>query len=320
MSSSETSSIASLNNVMLQINRYCTIFILLFGFVGNILNILALSQRNLRSNSCGWYFLTSSIANLISIISGLLTRLLSGWNNDLTETIDWLCKLRAFVVFSSRTIALWLIMFATIDRWLLSSANAHYRRLSTLKNARRITFIVVFIFCLMYVQMFYCYQANLSDTPLKCYGKTDICRHINDLIYICIAILLPIIFMLIFGLWTIINIHQSQNRIRVVTSEPHRNIRRNEELLKKKSNRSLLKMLLVEVIILILLIFPQAIQKLYATITLDENKSEYNKAIDDFVYNFALLLTFIASGMPFYIYTLCGGSVFRKALFNVFKC
>ncbi|CAF5013564.1 unnamed protein product [Rotaria sp. Silwood1] len=160
MSSSETSFIASLNNVMLQINRYCTIFILLFGFVGNILNILALSQRNLRSNPCGWYFLTSSIANLISIVSGLLTRLLSGWNNDLTETIDWLCKLRAFVVFSSRTIALWLIMFATIDRWLLSSANAHYRRLSTLKNARRITFIVVFIFCLMYVQMFYCYQAN----------------------------------------------------------------------------------------------------------------------------------------------------------------
>ncbi|CAF3697081.1 unnamed protein product [Rotaria sp. Silwood1] len=293
MSSSETSFIASLNNVMLQINRYCTIFILLFGFVGNILNILALSQRNLRSNSCGWYFLTSSIANLISIISGLLTRLLSGWNNDLTETIDWLCKLRAFVVFSSRTIAFWLIMFATIDRWLLSSANAHYRRLSTLKNARRITFIVVFIFCLMYVQMFYCYQANLSDTPLKCYGKTDTCRHINDLIYVCIAILLPIIFMLIFGLWTIINIHQSQNRIRVVT---------------------------IEVILLILLIFPQAIQKLYATITLDENKSEYNKAIDNFVYNFALLLTFIASGMPFYIYTLCGGSVFRKALFNVFKC
>ncbi|CAF2942876.1 unnamed protein product [Rotaria sp. Silwood2] len=320
MSSSESNSVALLNNLILQINRYCAIFILLFGSIGNVLNILVLSQRNLRSNPCIWYFLISSIVNLISIIFGLSTRLLSGWNKDLTETIDWLCKLRVFVVFCSRTIAFWLIMFATIDRWLLSSVNVHFRQLSKLKNSQRITFIVVLISCLIHIEMFYCYKANLLNTPLKCYGRTELCRHLNDLIYACITILLPIIFMLIFGLWTISNIHKTQRRIRVENNEIRHNIRRNEQLLKKKRNRSLLKMLLVEVILLILLIFPQAIQKLHATITIYENKSQYHQAIDNFSYNCVLLLTFIASGIPFYIYTLCGGHVFRKALFNIFKC
>ncbi|CAF4138465.1 unnamed protein product, partial [Adineta steineri] len=75
-----------LNNISNDLNRYFGIFVFLFGLIGNILNILVLSQRPLRSNPCALLFLASSVSNLIAIVSGLFTRILSGWNLDPTST------------------------------------------------------------------------------------------------------------------------------------------------------------------------------------------------------------------------------------------
>ena len=117
-----------------QLNLYFSLFIFVFGIIGNLLNILVLAQRSIRSNPCIFLFLISSIANLISIVFGLTPRILSTWQLDLTENNDIPCKLRAFIMFSSRTIALWLIMLATVDRWMSSSLDNHQRKLSFTKN------------------------------------------------------------------------------------------------------------------------------------------------------------------------------------------
>ncbi|CAF5148963.1 unnamed protein product, partial [Rotaria sp. Silwood1] len=107
--SSNTMIIITLSVISAQLNRYLSIVILLFGVVGNLLNCLALSQRTLRSNPCALLFLASSIASLITLISGVAVRLLAGWTIDLTDSIGWLCKFRIFILFSSRTTASWLI-------------------------------------------------------------------------------------------------------------------------------------------------------------------------------------------------------------------
>src|SRR4051812_26293755 len=113
--SSDANLLTTLNNLSPHLNRYLSIGILVFGTVGNLLNCLTLSQRALRSNPCSFLFLASSIANLVTLISGVAVRLLAGWSADLTDTIGWLCKFRIFVLFTSRTIASWLIMLATFD-------------------------------------------------------------------------------------------------------------------------------------------------------------------------------------------------------------
>ncbi|CAF4662290.1 unnamed protein product, partial [Rotaria sp. Silwood1] len=43
------------------------------------------------------------MASLTSIVSGLTTRMLAGYAVDLTNTIDWLCKFRIYVLMVSRT-------------------------------------------------------------------------------------------------------------------------------------------------------------------------------------------------------------------------
>ncbi|CAF5196243.1 unnamed protein product, partial [Rotaria magnacalcarata] len=143
--SSETDIILNLSLISAQINRYLTIAILLFGTIGNILNCLVLSQKSLRSNPCSWFFLASSISSLITLISGVAVRLLAGWSADLTNTVPWLCKLRIFVLFVSRTIASWLIMLATVDRWFSSSIDVNRRHMSKLKNAQLGALLVVIL-------------------------------------------------------------------------------------------------------------------------------------------------------------------------------
>ena len=133
--------IADLNSVSLHINRYLSITLFLFGSIGNILSCLVFSHRKLRSSPCVLYFLMASLFNLISLIDGIPPRTLRDWNilPDQTETNSLLCKLRLTVLFITRNAASWLLLCGTIDRYLVSSKNANWRRMSNFKQAVRCT-------------------------------------------------------------------------------------------------------------------------------------------------------------------------------------
>ncbi|CAF1527913.1 unnamed protein product [Adineta steineri] len=49
-------------------------------------------------------------------------------------------------------------------------------------------------------------------------------------------------------------------------------------------------------------------------------RSDFRVAIENMLYNFVLLLTYLANGIPFYVYTLSSGTVFRKAFFDLIRC
>jgi hypothetical protein len=132
--------------------------------------------------------------------------------------------------------------------------------------------------------------------------------------------------MIMFGLMTITNVRKAQSRLRpaatpvdgVVGEDPSRADTR-EQTQRQKTDRYLLIMLFVQVLIMLLLTLPLSIVKLYTTITRSVVKSPLRNAIENFLFNILLLFLYLACGMPFYIYTLSGGSVFRKALFNLLR-
>ncbi|CAF3163637.1 unnamed protein product [Rotaria sp. Silwood2] len=313
-----------LNHITVQISRSLAVFIFLFGFVGNILNILVLSQRSYRSNSSAWLFISLSIVNLISLISGLGTIMIGGWTKNPTDYIGVVCKLRAFFVFSTRTISTWLIVLATIDRWLLSSISVRRRQKSSLKNVQKWTVVIIVLSILLYSQQLYCYEANLIDTPLKCYGKTIVCRYCTDLSLAIVTVSAPLILMVLFGSLIISNVRQSQRRIqtlalRNVVSTTNKSLPSNaesaERKFKQKIEHSLLRMLLSQVILIGIFTLPLCLDKFYSSVSGDHG-SHVELAINAFVYDLAILVYDISNGIPFYIYTLCGGIVFRKALYD----
>jgi hypothetical protein len=294
--------------------------------VGNTLNILVLSQRPLRSNSCAWLFLVSSIVNAIGILAGLTSRILSTWGADLTTTNQFLCKFRIFLALYGITIGYWLIMLATVDRWLSSSRDVNRRQKSTLKNAQRSTILVVTIATIAQAQNFYCFEANLINSPTKCFTRTFLCAIVSSLSYALITILFPLLFMVVFGLVTISNLREAQSRLQPVAMPVDARFGDNgatvsigQQTERKKTDRHLLIMLFVQVLLMLLLTLPLSAIQLYLTMTSHIVKSTLRNAIENFIFNILLLFLYLACGMPFYIYTLSGGSVFRKALFNLLK-
>jgi hypothetical protein len=307
--------IVQFNNASIQINRYLSVVLLLFGILGNMLNCLVFSQRKLRLNLCVIYFLIASISNIISMISGLPPRMLRDWNiiPDLTETIPILCKFRLFVLFSTRNIASWLLVCATIDRYLISSTKTNLRRMSHRKQAIRWSIFLCISSFIFWSESLYCFDANLTGTPVKCYAKSNKCRIFNDLSQAFVTTFIPSLIMLTFGLSTIKNIHRFQLVNPVV-------ICRNKKIFIKnrKTDISLTRMLLLQIILLTIFNFPQAIQKIYITNTFYQSKSPDQNALEKFLFIITVDLTYIPHCLPFYLYTFTG-SVFRNTLFQIFR-
>lgn len=311
--------IQTLNSTATLLNRYLSLIIFIFGVVGNILNCLVLSTPKLRKNPSALLFLLSSFSSLIAIVAGLTSRMLSGWAADLTNTNHALCKTRAIVLLVSRSTAIWLIAMAAIDRWMLSSLNQQIRAKSSIKTVIRLVIIVIFISIGCYSQMLYCYEANLTNTLLKCYGKTEACRFVTDFIYVTVSVATPIVCMMVFGILTVINIRSSSRRVlNSQTSSTERSAYNQYQTKQwKRIDNHLLVMILAQTVLLTIFTLPQAIQKLYSTITEDIPKSSLQNAVENFIFNLFLLSTYFSNGITFYMYTLCGGSVFRQAILDI---
>jgi len=310
-----TTTISQLINASIQINRYLSVILFLFGTIGNILNCLVFSQRKLRSNPCVIYFLIASVSNLISIISGLSPRMFKDWKIifDLTETISILCKFRLFILFTTRNIASWLLVCATIDRYFISSTKIHLRRMSNIKQATHCIIFVCILSLIFWSETIYCFDANLLNTPQKCYAKSNTCRILNDLFQALIITIIPSLIMLIFGLSTITNIHRSQLKNPVMIGKNNIIVRKS-----RKTDTNLTRMLLLQILLLTIFNIPQAIQKFYVTNTFYQSKSLAEKTFERFLFSIVALLTYIPSCLPFYIYTFTG-RIFRKTLFQLFR-
>ncbi|UJR11154.1 hypothetical protein I4U23_015335 [Adineta vaga] len=296
-----------------QINRYLTIFLLLLGVIGNLCNCVIFTQRNLRSNPCSVYFLAVAIINLVVCIATLTPRSIDGWNKnaDLVETVSVLCRLLMYLVFSTRCIASWFIAFASVDRYLVSSPNIHRRQMSTLKNAYLCIILICILSFLVWIAIFFCFDANQIGTPIKCYTTSDVCQMYINLAHAFLIVILPILVMLLFGFWTIANIRQRRRIVENSTSEQI--VPRN-----RRSESSLTIMLLLQVFIVTLLSLPFAVMILYITWTFYYEKSLLQQIIEGFLFNMFLLMIFVPNCISFYLYTL-SGSVFRQTFIDVGK-
>ena len=181
---------------------------------------------------------------------------------------------------------------------------------------------IVILATVFEAQQLYCYEANLTNTPIKCYTKTLACGIVSDVSLALVTVLIPLLLMIIFGLMTISNVHQVQSRLHPMSITTDSHVAHNTTAVnarQKKTDRQLLIMLFVQILVILPLTLPIALSKFYTTITSHTPKSALRSSIESFLFNFFLLLANLTSGMPFYIYALTGGTVFRKAMFSLTK-
>lgn len=293
-----------------QANRYMSIFIILFGSIGNILNLFIFRRPKHRNNPCALYFFFASVAGLIALYAGLLSRIFAGFSLDASATTEGLCPLRAFIVWVSTTVSSWFLTFATIDRYCISCRNATRRNLSNLRYAYRTMVIILIGGSAAFAETFYCYVPNLRNSPLSCYGRDMPCRLYNEITSALLFVVIPSTLMLVFGYATVRNV-----RLLVMSIAP---TARTDATLRtiKRTDRQLIQMLIVQIVLSIIFNIPLASYRLYLTSILSIPKSSLQSALENLCFQLFYLLSFMTFGMPFYIYTLTG-SVFKQEFISL---
>jgi hypothetical protein len=270
-----------------QINRYGTLCLLLCSLIGNVFSCIVFSRRDLRSKPCCVCFLAAALVNLIVCVTAFTPRILNGWNNaaDLSERISALCRLLMFMLFTARCMVAWIIALASVDRYLISSRSTRRRQMSNLKNAYRSLVLICVMSLLVWSEVFFCFDANLVGTPIKCYTTSDACQIYNNLAHALLTILVPATVMLVFGFATIENIRRS--RLVAPVSMPEQTVSRN-----RRTESSLTKMLVMQVLVLTLCSLPLAVMTLYLSATFYRQKSLERHRVEGFVFNIVLLMQF----------------------------
>lgn len=151
-----------LNIIQLNIARYVYPTFCISGNIGCILNILILTKRNYRQNSCSYYILATTFTNLIIMNLFPILRFLVDFNVDGIKTSIY-CKLvRTFGVQATSAMSRIYIVLSCIDRWAMTSRNVNIRAFAQIKVAKIIIPCIPIISTLMCSHVFFYQDISLK--------------------------------------------------------------------------------------------------------------------------------------------------------------
>jgi hypothetical protein len=306
---------AIFSNIQLQLARYVYCPLYAAGNIGNILNLIVFSQAKVRTASvCSWYFLALSIANLISINTGYLTRILAYMGlPDPSRTVGWYCTGRVYISTLSLTLGRHFTCSIIVDRFLVTSRSVKLRRISSFNVAKWYVPLSVLCWVIFYLHIWVGYSSYQNGSACKRWGGAY-----TVFITVCTVTLdavLPIVVMTIFSLLILNNLHglrQRRNRVMPIiyrnqtvtigTAAPntvnHQIIQnlvfnQQERRKKNKTDKQLTLISLIQVLVYIICNTMNASYAVYSIITSATIRSVDRTAIESFISAVAMILTFI---------------------------
>ena len=179
------------------------------GTFGCVCNLITFTAPQLRTNSCAFYFLIATLFELSYITFGLLSSSASNlFGSTLLSTDRIYCKVRAYLVYAIGLMPTYLILLASVDRFVSSSVHARLRTFSRVKVAYRTTIgaiVIAFISCI-HVLIVY-------DLRPRCSSLRGALAMFDSMFVVFWLGVIPHVLMLIFGFLTLANIRRTKRRI-----------------------------------------------------------------------------------------------------------
>ncbi|CAF2972703.1 unnamed protein product [Rotaria sp. Silwood2] len=136
-SSSESYYIQVLTNISIYLHQYVATILFVIGNIGNLLSILIFFKKSWRKNVCVFYFIICLFNNTVFLNGTLLGSIFAlGFNINVQNSSVILCKLFYYIAYLSSTYLPCVLIFASIDRLLISSQNVDTR----LYSSKRLVF------------------------------------------------------------------------------------------------------------------------------------------------------------------------------------
>ena len=176
---------------------------------GCICSFITFTAPQLRKNSCAFYFLMTTVFELLSITFGLLSSFAGNlFGSNMTSISAVYCKVRAFLVYSIPLVATYLVLLASIDRCMSSSIHANFRSFSQVKVAYRATLAAMAISLLSCIYILVAY-----DLRPRCSTVPGSFAMFDSMFVVFWLGIIPHVLMLLFGSLTFANIRRSKRQI-----------------------------------------------------------------------------------------------------------
>ncbi|CAF1182333.1 unnamed protein product [Adineta steineri] len=297
----------TLTAIQTQINFYVNPAVAILGGIGNIFVIIIFSQQH--RNACFLYLVTAAIFNTIYLGFNRILQYVPFYYLDETARAFFLCKLRFYAPTVLGQVAKTMIVFACIDRYMITSNRATFRALSTTQRAK---YLIVFsiIFWLLISSHI---AVGTTIINAQC-GTFGVYATIYSIFTIIVIGSTPPIVMSICGYLTYRNMRHIRVRIQPAvnnTNEGNVNIRQRD--------RDLLTIVMYEIFIYILTasIYPILFIETIITNNTISSKSAQHLQIESFLLFMAYLLLSVNSAAACYIYLVLSKS-FRRDFKQLF--
>jgi hypothetical protein len=229
-----------------------------------------------------------------------------GYNVNAINIFLWFCKIRYYLFYMLVAIPRYNVILASIDRYFASSRDVRRRQWSSPKIAFRLVIGNIVFWSLIYTQFIIFYEIyNGSCQPQPgIYGMFFS-------IYISIdSGILPLSLMIIFGLLTINNIHQTKRHIRpnAAAVDVGRFVRTGRV---PKKDAQLHKMLANQIIIFLILNIFNPCALVYRSLTLYTVKSPLRLTVELFINNMTYVLIYLGFALTF-VNFIISSAMFRR--------
>ncbi|UJR34119.1 hypothetical protein I4U23_021526 [Adineta vaga] len=248
---------------------------LIFGNIGNLLNILLFLQKKLRKTSCNNYFVVSAFTNIIALNVGISSIIHAEIEpRDLT---DIYCKIEGYIMNVCLQISRYLIVVACFDRYALCSTNASLRKFSRVSVARRYVIPLIILLWLVVPIHVPIFITVVKDTC----AFVDTGAYYNSIYGLILIGILPPGLMFIFSLLIFRNLKLRQQRRQIhPLVQTHSLPTVDEQQRLKIKDQQVFAMLLVQVFAYVASSTPYTITVLYVVLdTLTANRKNILKSV-----------------------------------------
>ncbi|CAF2052517.1 unnamed protein product [Rotaria magnacalcarata] len=206
------------------------------------------------------------------------------------------------------------IIVASIDRTLITSANARTRQRSTRRLAITTVTILTLFWMLFHIHAFIFIEIiQLGPNYFVCYYQPGTYTIFLAVCSILLDGALPPVLMIIFGLWTVKNIRQRGRTKQLGCSSTTENIRIGVTHALQSKDHQLIRMVLMDVIVYIICKCPVTITLLYQQITQYNEKTEEQQLIEQAILQLTYFVFFIDNCISCYLNMIIS-KIFRAEL------
>ena len=288
--------LTTLNQILSRITLYVPYCTIIVGSTGGILNLVTFTAKQLRQNSCGLYFLFSSIFDLFYLGFGATVRLMMDHYPFMIPSASPIfCKLRSYLSVLTPTLAAWFLVWSAIDRCMRTSPSAKWRRLSDERTARLIIGFSIVFYVLCYSHILAYYDVQLRNAQTLSYACTPLAGVYTAFISVFFLVLNggSYLAMIIASWLTLKHVRASRQRV-----APQMEIDGGRF---PSIDRHLIRIMLFQVGVGVLLSSFRVVVLAYSLLTNQIPKSVERSTIESFIEQLSLMIFYINFAKSFFV-------------------